>query len=69
MGRSTPAEESFTPYPAKDEDGKVRAALLAAGHSEWDPSVSDFIVRATMREAKTFAAQAQPQRDRCSLEC
>jgi hypothetical protein len=43
---------AFTPYFTEDEAGHVRAAFLAAGHLEGDASVSDFIVRATMREVK-----------------
>lgn len=43
---------AFTPYFTEDEAGRVRAAFLAAGHLEGDASVSDFIVRATMREVK-----------------
>jgi hypothetical protein len=43
---------AFTPYFTEDEAGQVRAAFLATGHLEGDASVSDFIVRATMREVK-----------------
>lgn len=43
---------AFTPYYTGDEAGQVRAAFLAAGQAEGDASVSDFIVRATMREVK-----------------
>ena len=43
---------AFTPYFTEDEAGQVRAAFLAAGHLEGDASVSDFIVRASMREVK-----------------
>jgi hypothetical protein len=43
---------AFTPYFTEDEAGQVRAAFLAAGHLDGDASVSDFIVRATMREVK-----------------
>jgi hypothetical protein len=43
---------AFTPYYTEDEAGQVRAAFLAAGQAEGDASVSDFIVRATMREVK-----------------
>ncbi len=43
---------AFTPYFTEDEANQVRAAFLAAGHLEGDASVSDFIVRATMREVK-----------------
>ncbi len=43
---------AFTPYFTEDEADQVRAAFLAAGNLEGDASVSDFIVRATMREVK-----------------
>jgi hypothetical protein len=43
---------AFTPYFSENEAGQVRAAFLAAGAAEGDASVSDFIVRATMREVK-----------------
>lgn len=43
---------AFTPYFTEEEAGQVRAAFLAAGHLEGDASVSDFIVRATLREVK-----------------
>lgn len=43
---------AFTPYYTEEEAGQVRAAFLAAGHAEGDASVSDLIVRATMREVK-----------------
>ena len=43
---------AFSPYFSEDEAGQVRAAFLAAGVAEGDASVSDFIVRATMREVK-----------------
>ena len=43
---------AFTPYFTEEQAGQVRAAFLAAGHLEGDASVSDFIVRATMREVK-----------------
>lgn len=43
---------SFTPYYTEDQAGQVRAAFKAAGLQEGDASVSDFIVRATMREVK-----------------
>lgn len=43
---------AFTPYFSEDEAGQVRAAFLTAGAAEGDASVSDFIVRATMREVK-----------------
>jgi hypothetical protein len=43
---------AFSPYYTEDEAGQVRAAFLAAGQAEGDASVSDFIVRATMREVK-----------------
>jgi hypothetical protein len=42
----------FTPYFTEEQAGQVRAAFQAAGHLEGDASVSDFIVRATMREVK-----------------
>lgn len=42
----------FTPYYTEDQAGQVRAAFQAAGLQEGDASVSDFIVRATMREVK-----------------
>ena len=42
----------FTPYYTEEEAGQVRAAFKAAGLQEGDASVSDFIVRATMREVK-----------------
>lgn len=43
---------AFTPYFTEAEADQVRAAFLAAGPFEGDASVSDFIVRATMREVK-----------------
>ncbi|WP_087874207.1 ParB family protein [Arthrobacter globiformis] len=43
---------AFTPYFTEEQAGQVRAAFLAAGALEGDASVSDFIVRATMREVK-----------------
>jgi hypothetical protein len=43
---------AFTPYYTEDQAGQVRAAFKAAGLQEGDASVSDFIVRATMREVK-----------------
>ena len=43
---------AFTPYFTEEQAGQVRAAFLAAGRLEGDASVSDFIVRATMREVK-----------------
>ena len=43
---------AFTPYFTEDQAGQVRAAFKAAGLVEGDASVSDFIVRATMREVK-----------------
>lgn len=43
---------AFTPYFTEEEANQVRAAFLATGHLEGDASVSDFIVRATMREVK-----------------
>ncbi len=44
--------KNFTPYFTEDEAGQVRAAFQATGHLEGDASLSDFIVRATMREVK-----------------
>lgn len=46
-GKKIPA---FTPYYTEEQAGQVRAAFKAAGLQEGDASVSDFIVRATMRE-------------------
>ncbi|MFE4542217.1 hypothetical protein [Arthrobacter sp. NPDC056727] len=43
---------AFTPYFTEEQAGQVRAAFKAAGQLEGDASVSDFIVRATMREVK-----------------
>lgn len=43
---------AFTPYYTEEQAGQVRAAFTAAGLQEGDASVSDFIVRATMREVK-----------------
>ncbi|MBT2523237.1 ParB family protein [Arthrobacter sp. ISL-28] len=43
---------AFTPYFTEDEAGQVRAAFLATRALEGDASVSEFIVRATMREVK-----------------
>jgi hypothetical protein len=43
---------AFTPYFTEDEAGQVRAAFLATRVLEGDASVSEFIVRATMREVK-----------------
>ncbi|MFP3460057.1 hypothetical protein R5O87_04300 [Arthrobacter globiformis] len=43
---------AFTPYYTEDQAGQVRAAFKAAGLQEGDASVSDLIVRATMREVK-----------------
>ncbi|MFJ6376311.1 hypothetical protein ACIQH9_11375 [Pseudarthrobacter oxydans] len=43
----------FTPYYTEDQADQVRAAYVNAGKpEEGDVSVSDFIVRATMREVK-----------------
>jgi hypothetical protein len=42
----------FTPYFTEDQAEQVRAAFKAAGLQEGDASVSDLIVRATMREVK-----------------
>jgi len=44
---------AFTPYFTEEQAGQVRAAFLEAGKpEEGDASVSDFIVRASMREVK-----------------
>lgn len=43
---------AFTPYYTEDQAGQVRAAFVATGEVEGEASVSDFIVRATMREVK-----------------
>lgn len=43
---------AFTPYYTEDQAGQVRAAFLETGEVEGEASVSDFIVRATMREVK-----------------
>lgn len=43
---------AFTPYYTEDQAGQVRAAFKAAGLLEGDASVSDLIVRASMREVK-----------------
>lgn len=44
---------AFTPYYTEEQAGQVRAAFLEAGKpEEGDASVSDFIVRASMREVK-----------------
>jgi hypothetical protein len=44
---------AFTPYYTEDQAEQVRAAFLEAGKpEEGDASVSDFIVRASMREVK-----------------
>ena len=44
---------AFTPYYTEDQAEQVRAAFLEAGKpEEGDASLSDFIVRATMREVK-----------------
>ncbi|WP_285320694.1 hypothetical protein [Pseudarthrobacter sp. lyk4-40-TYG-27] len=43
---------AFTPYYTEEQAGQVRAAFTAAGLQEGDASVSDLIVRATMREVK-----------------
>ncbi|TLM80787.1 hypothetical protein [Pseudarthrobacter sp. NamE5] len=44
---------AFTPYYTKEQAEQVRAAFVNAGKTEeGDASVSDFIVRASMREAK-----------------
>jgi hypothetical protein len=52
MPRKPARVAAFTPYFTEDEAGQVRAAFQAVGHLEGDASVSDFIVRATMREVK-----------------
>ena len=44
---------AFTPYYTEEQAEEVRAAFVNAGKpEEGDASVSDFIVRASMREAK-----------------
>lgn len=44
---------AFTPYYTEEQAAQVRAAFLKAGKAEeGDASVSDFIVRASMREVK-----------------
>ena len=43
---------AFTPYYTEEQAEQVRAAFKAAGMQEGDASVSDLIVRATMREVK-----------------
>ncbi|MFF1385542.1 hypothetical protein ACFVWT_18470 [Arthrobacter sp. NPDC058288] len=43
---------AFTPYYTEEQAGQVRAAYKAAGLQEGDASVSDLIVRASMREVK-----------------
>ena len=44
---------AFTPYYTEEQAEEVRAAFVNAGKTEeGDASVSDFIVRASMREAK-----------------
>lgn len=44
---------AFTPYYTEEQAEQVRAAFVNAGQpEEGDASVSDFIVRASMREAK-----------------
>lgn len=44
---------AFTPYYTEDEADQVRAAFVQAAQPvEGDASLSDFIVRATMREVK-----------------
>ena len=43
---------AFTPYYTEEQAGQVRAAFLETGEVEGEASVSDFIVRATMREVK-----------------
>jgi hypothetical protein len=44
---------AFTPYYTEEQAEEVRSAFVNAGKTEeGDASVSDFIVRASMREAK-----------------
>ena len=44
---------AFTPYYTEEQAEQVRAAFVNAGQpEEGDASISDFIVRASMREAK-----------------
>lgn len=44
---------AFTPYYTEEQAEEVRAAFVNAGKpEEGDASVSDFIVRASLREAK-----------------
>lgn len=44
---------AFTPYYTEEQAEEVRAAFVNAGKTEeGDASVSDFIVRASMREVK-----------------
>lgn len=44
---------AFTPYYTEEQAEEVRAAFINAGQpEEGDASVSDFIVRASLREAK-----------------
>jgi hypothetical protein len=44
---------AFTPYYTEDQAEEVRAAFVNAGQpKEGDASLSDFIVRASMREVK-----------------
>ena len=44
---------AFTPYYTEEQAAQVRAAFVEAGKpAEGDASLSDFIVRATMREVK-----------------
>lgn len=44
---------AFTPYYTEEQAEQVRAAFVNAGQpKEGDASVSDFIVRASMREAR-----------------
>ena len=44
---------AFTPYYTEEQAEEVRAAFVNAGKpEEGDASISDFIVRASMREAK-----------------
>jgi len=52
MAKKPERYPAFTPYYTEDQAGQVRAAFKAAGLEEGDASVSDLIVRASMREVK-----------------
>jgi hypothetical protein len=52
MAKKPERYPAFTPYYTEDQAGQVRAAFKAAGLLEGDASVSDLIVRASMREVK-----------------